>query len=350
MIQNFLKQKNVPSYRVKQFNEQFYQKGINSFDELTTWPEDLREELKKDIPFSTLKEIRTLQSKDGNTTKILFNTLDEFPTETVLMKYRDGRNTICISCMSGCPVGCTFCATGQMGFGKNLTSREIVDQVLHFKRFLNKTGEKITNIVYMGMGEPMLNLKNVEESIEILTNEDKLAFSPRRITVSTVGYVPQMKKFLLDHNYMGNVALSLHAPNQKLRERLMPTVAKSNSLDEVFYILDEYVNKRNKRVTYEYILLRDINDSKQHAEELANLLQGRLCLVNLINYNASPDLPYKGVEREEIEEFMQILEDSGINTTLRYSQGNDIQAACGQLASRGQTPSDLKKKSLDKKV
>ena len=332
MIKDFLKKRKLPSYREKQFNEAYYKKGISSFDELTTWPENLREDLKKEIPFSTLEEIRTLTSKDWNTEKILFHTLDSFPVESVLMKYKDGRNSVCVSCMSGCPVGCTFCATGHMGFGKNLSSREIVDQVLYFKRFLNTTGEKITNIVYMGMGEPMLNLKNVEDSIQILTDEDKLAFSPRRITVSTVGYVPQMKVFLLDHNYMGKVALSLHTADQKLREKLIPS-AKENTLDEIFYILDEYVKKRNKRVTYEYILLKDINDLEKDAELLAELLKDRLCLVNLINFNSSPELSYIGTTRERIDRFIEILEYNKINVTLRYSQGQDIQAACGQLAS-----------------
>ena len=241
MIEKFLKKKKVPSYKQKQFNELFYKHAISSFDELTTWSEELRSELRDEIPFSTLKEIRTEQSKNGNTTKVLFHTKDSFPVETVLMKYRDGRNSLCISCMSGCPVGCTFCATGQMGFNKNLSSREIIDQVLYFKRLLKKDGKKITNIIFMGMGEPMLNLKEVEKSIDVLTNEDKLALSPRRIVVSTVGYVPQMKEFLLDHGYMGKLAVSLHTPNQRLRERLMPIVAKENSLDELFYILDEYV-------------------------------------------------------------------------------------------------------------
>jgi len=333
MIEKFLKKKKVPSYKQKQFNELFYKHAISSFDELTTWSEELRSELRDEIPFSTLKEIRTEQSKNGNTTKVLFHTKDSFPVETVLMKYRDGRNSLCISCMSGCPVGCTFCATGQMGFNKNLSSREIIDQVLYFKRLLKKDGKKITNIIFMGMGEPMLNLKEVEKSIDVLTNEDKLALSPRRIVVSTVGYVPQMKEFLLDHGYMGKLAVSLHTPNQRLRERLMPIVAKENSLDELFYILDEYVLKRNKRVTFEYLLLKDINDGEDNARELVELLRDRLCLVNLINFNPSPNLPYKETTQERVDRFVQILESNGINVTLRYSQGNDIQAACGQLAS-----------------
>jgi len=350
MIEKFLKKKKVPSYKQKQFNELFYKHAISSFDELTTWSEKLRFELKEKIPFSTLKEIRTVESKNGNTTKVLFHTKDSFPVEAVLMKYRDGRNSICISCMSGCPVGCTFCATGQMGFNKNLSSREIVDQVLHFKRLLKKDDQKVTNIVFMGMGEPMLNLKEVEKAIEILTDEDKLALSPRRIVVSTVGYVPQMKNFLLDHGYMGKFAVSLHTSNQRLREKLMPRVAKENTLDELFYIIDEYVLKRNKRVTFEYLLLKDINDGEDDARELVELLRDRLCLVNLINFNSSPSLPYKGTTQERIDRFMQILESNGMNVTLRYSQGNDIQAACGQLASKGQTPSNLGKISLDKEI
>ena len=332
MIKNFIQSRKLPSYREKQFNQAYYKDLISSFNELTTWPESLRKEIIEKIPFSTLKEVTSLESKDRNTTKILFHTLDGYPLETVLMKYRNGRISICISCMSGCPVGCTFCATGKMGFGRNLTSGEIVDQVLYFQRELKKNGFKITNIVFMGMGEPMLNLKNVEDAIQILTNDDKLGFSHRRITVSTVGYVPQLKEFLLDYGYMGKLAVSLHAPNQRLRELLMPAVAKSNTLDELFYILDEYVKRRNKKVTYEYILLKDINDSEKDAEELSELLQDRLCLVNLINFNSSPALFYSPTTRERLNRFMEILENNGINVTLRYSQGQDIQAACGQLA------------------
>ena len=336
MIKNFIQSRKLPSYREKQFNQAYYIDLISSFDELTTWPESLRKEICKKIPFSTLKEITCLESKDKNTTKILFNTLDGYPLETVLMKYKDSRISVCISCMSGCPVNCTFCATGKMGFGRNLTSREIVDQVLYFQRKLKENSSRITNIVFMGMGEPMLNLRNVEEAIQILTDEDKLGFSHRRITVSTVGYVPQLKEFLLDHGYMGKLAVSLHAPNQRLREKLIPTVAKNNSLDELFYILDEYVNRRNKKITYEYILLKDINDSDRDAEELSELLKDRLCLVNIINFNPSPALPFLPASKESINRFMEILKGNGINTTLRYSQGQEINAACGQLASDNQ--------------
>jgi 23S rRNA (adenine2503-C2)-methyltransferase len=201
----------------------------------------------------------------------------------------------------------------------------------------------------MGMGEPMLNLKNVEEAIEILIDKDKLAFSPRRITVSTVGHVPQLKDFLLEYGYRGKLAVSLHASNQKLREKLMPIVAKDNTLDELFYVLDKYVNKRNKRVTYEYILLKDVNDSEKDAEELSKLLRNRLCLVNLINFNSSPTLPYKGVTRERIQKFMDILENNGINVTLRYSLGQDIQAACGQLASGARPGHHLYSKKQEKR-
>jgi 23S rRNA (adenine2503-C2)-methyltransferase len=188
MFEDFVKENNLQSYRLKQLYQQYYRDDITSWDDLTTWPLDVREKLKETIPFSKLENFQEYVSKDGKTIKTLSFTEEGFPVETVLMKYPD-RNTVCVSSMSGCPVGCTFCATGQMGFNKNLDTQEIVDQILYFKRRLSKDDEKITNIVYMGMGEPMLNLENVARSIDILTDPEKVALGRRRITVSTVGYV-----------------------------------------------------------------------------------------------------------------------------------------------------------------
>lgn len=331
MFEDFVKENNLQGYRLKQLYKQYYVEGIESWDALTTWPLDLREKLKRAIPFSKLENFQEYTSRDKNTIKALSFTKEGFPVETVLMKYSK-RNTICVSCMSGCPVGCTFCATGQMGFNKNLDTQEIVDQVLYFKRKLSKEGKKVTNIVYMGMGEPMLNLENVVESIDILTDPEKIALGRRRITVSTVGYVEQLDQFL-SMDLGVKIALSLHAPNQELREKLMPTAAKNNPLNKVMEVLKDYQKRTNKKITYEYVLIKDINDKEEHAKKLAELLRDQIALVNLIRLNPSPLTPFEPSSMNKTLLFQAILNEEGINNTLRQSYGDEINAACGQLAN-----------------
>ena len=330
MIEQFAKKHNLPKYRVVQFNQKYYKEYISSFDELTTWSKDLREILKKEISFSKLIFQSTNYSENRDTQKVLFKTERGNYVESVLIKEKD-RNTVCVSCMSGCPVGCVFCATGQMGLNESLDSQQILDQILYFARELNSKNQKITNIVYMGMGEPLLNLKNVSHSISVITDKDKLAFSKRRVTVSTSGYVQNLRSFI-NKNLGVKLAISLHSPNQELRDFLMPNVSKSNSIKELFKVLDQYVEKTNKRVTFEYVLLRDINDSVDNAKELANLLKGRLCLVNLINYNENECLPFKKSKNTLL--FKKILEERGITCTIRKSLGEEIKGACGQLSVR----------------
>jgi 23S rRNA (adenine2503-C2)-methyltransferase len=331
MFEEFAKKHNLKSYRMDQLYQQYYKDGIKSWDDLTTWPLDLRDELKKEIPFSKLTNFKEYISQDKRTVKALAFTEEGYPVETVLMK-SGKRNTICISCMSGCPVGCSFCATGQMQFNKNLDTQEIIDQVLYFKRKLQTTGQTITNIVFMGMGEPMLNLENIVKAIEILTDKEKFAMGTRRITVSTVGYIEQLQKFL-NKNLGVKIAISLHTPNQKLRETLMPTVAESNPLEDLISTLINFQKKTNKRVTYEYLLIKGINDQPEHAKELAKLLKNQIALVNLIRFNPSPKIPFEASRKKDIEAFQDILNARGINNTLRHSYGNDINAACGQLAN-----------------
>ena len=331
MFEDYVKGNDLKSYRLQQIYQQYYKDDISSWDELTTWPLDLREKLKETIPFSKLENFQEYVSRDKKTIKALSFTKEEFPVETVLMRYPK-RNTICISCMSGCPVGCSFCATGQMKFNRNLDTQEIIDQVLYFKRRLKAEDEKITNIVYMGMGEPMLNLENVARSIDILTDPEKIGLGRRRITLSTVGYVEQLDQFL-SMDLGVKIALSLHASNQELRERLMPTVAKNNPLDKLMEVLKDYQERSNKKITYEYILIKDINDSKEDAEELANLLRDQIVLVNLIRLNPSPLIPFEPSSMNRIRKFQEILNKEGINNTLRQSYGDEINAACGQLAN-----------------
>lgn len=329
MIEKFAKKHNLPKYRIDQFNQKYYKEYISSFDELTTWPKELREKLKQEIPFSKLIFQSSNYSVNRDTQKVLFETEMGNYVESVLIKEKE-RNTVCVSCMSGCPVGCIFCATGQMGLNESLDSQQILDQILYFARELKPHNEKITNIVYMGMGEPLLNLKNVSHSISVITDKGKLAFSKRRVTVSTSGYVQSLRSFI-NKNLGVKLAISLHSPNQELRDFLMPNVSKSNSIKELFKVLDQYVEKTNKRVTFEYVLLKDINDSVDNAKELANLLKGRLCLVNLINYNENECLPFKKSKNTPL--FKKILEERGITCTIRKSLGEEIKGACGQLSA-----------------
>jgi 23S rRNA (adenine2503-C2)-methyltransferase len=328
MIKDFAKKYNLERYRIEQFNQKYYKEYISSWDELTTWPKDLREALEKELPFSKLEYVSNSISKDGSTNKVLFKTKKGNFIESVLMKEKN-RNTVCVSCMSGCPVGCIFCATGQMGLNESLNCQEIVDQILYFARELKKEDEKITNIVYMGMGEPLLNLESVSLSIETILDKEKLSFGKRRVTLSTSGYVQNLRTFL-DKNYGVKIAISLHAANQKLRNLLMPKVSKENTLEDLFNVLDEYTQRTNKRITYEYVLLKGVNDSIENAKELATLLKSRLALVNLINYNEVECLPFK--KSDNAKTFQMILQNSGVNCTIRKSQGGDIKGACGQLA------------------
>jgi 23S rRNA (adenine2503-C2)-methyltransferase len=333
MIETFAEKYKLPKFRIDQFNKAFYQDRINSFDELSTWSKELRENLKKEVAFSSLKVEKELISAKKDTIKVAFKRKrDNKIIETVLMRFKDDRNTICVSCMVGCPMGCAFCATGKMGFQGNLSANEIVDQIMHFKRLLVKEGKEITNIVFMGMGEPLLNLDEVQKATEIINNPEKLGLGVRRVTVSTCGITDKLEE-LIDADYKGKLAISLHAPNQELREKIMP-VAKKYTLDGLFKVLDKYTAKTNKRITYEYILIDNLNDTNEHAMELAKLLKGRLALVNLIRYNPVLGIDFETSSQKNVLNFSQILTDQGINNTIRASMGQDVNAACGQLASK----------------
>lgn len=331
MFKKFVEKYNLPSFRLKQLQEQYFIHNISSWDELTTWSKDMRETLKKEVPFSKLGNMQEFSSGDGRTVKLLSYTYDGYPVESVLMRNKD-RITICISSMSGCPVGCKFCATGRMKNNRILDEQEIIDQVMYFKRKLAKENESVTNIVFMGMGEPLLNLENVLNAIKILTDPELIGLSRRRITLSTVGFIEPLKEFFKANTGV-KIAISLHAPNQRLREFLMPKVAKDNRLDDLMRVLIDYQKKKGKKVTYEYILIKDVNDSVEHAKELAKLLKNQICLVNLINFNKSDNIPFEATTKRRVEDFQTILNSRGINNTLRHSHGNDILAACGQLAS-----------------
>lgn len=335
MIGIFAQQHKLPSFRLKQFNLAYYKDLIDSYDELTTWSKEMRETLKKTVPFSTILPIKELRSHDNGTTKVLFKRLtDEKLFESVLMRHDDGRNTICVSCMIGCPLGCKFCATGKMKFVGNLTSREIVDQVLFFARVLKKQNQKITNIVFMGMGEPLLNFENVMDAIKIFNNPELMGLGIRRVTISTSGITPQLKE-LIKRGYKGRLALSLHAPNQLLRETIMP-IAKKYPIPELIATVKSFAIRTQLRVSYEYILIDQVNDAPSHARsliELVSMTSPDLVHINLIPYNPIPgESRFKRSTSKSIHAFSHILTENGISNTIRVTMGDDIKAACGQLA------------------
>ena len=331
MIEAFIKIHKAPLFRLTQFFQAFYRDFISSFDKLHTWPKTLREELKKEIPFNTITAVSSLKSKDQSTIKVLFKRLsDEKLFESVLMRHEDGRNTVCVSCMIGCPIGCIFCATGKMGFRGNLSGMEIVDQVLYFARSLKTENKSVTNIVFMGMGEPLSNLENVWDSIKIFTDPKMFGMSIRRITISTSGITPYLHK-LIERGYKDRLALSLHAPSQELREKIMP-IATKFPLSELLAEFKKFAKITNKRVSYEYILIAGLNDQPKHAHALAGLLDPHLEHVNLIPYNPVQGVPFKRSEPASIKRFSNILTKCHIPHTIWVTMGDDIKAACGQLA------------------
>jgi len=296
-------------------------RGAASYDEMTDVPARLRAELTKRIPFSTLEVEHEAHSVDG-TMKALFRTPDGNPVEAVLMRYRDGRRSVCVSSQSGCPLTCTFCATGQMRFRRNLSASEILDQALHFRRL-----EPIDHVVFMGMGEPMLN---VDEVIAAARRLPDLGVTHRRTTVSTVGWLPGLRRFVDEVEEPVRLALSLHAAEPALRSELMP-VNDRYPLAGVLAECRRYFELRRRKVFVEYVLLAGVNDRVEQAQALAGLLDPKVFKVNLIPYN--PTGAFAGSSPKAIAAFESELRRSGIPTTVRLARGRDIAAACGQLAA-----------------
>ncbi len=247
------------------------------------------------------------------------------------MRFKDGRNSLCISCQAGCQMGCKFCATGKLGLLKHLTYEEIFDQVLYFAQLLHQENAEISNIVFMGMGEPFMNYQNTLAAANLLSDPKYLGIGARKITISTSGVVPGILQ-LADEPKQYNLAISLHAPNQADREKIMP-IAKRWPLPELMSAVQTYLQKTNRRVSYEYVMLQGVNDSRIQAQQLAELIQGQLCHVNLIPYNPT-DSVFTVSQQNNIEEFKNILQKNGINATIRVTMGQDIDAACGQLANK----------------
>ena len=324
-LEDYFSNINEKSFRVKQVSKWLYQKYVNSFDGMTDLSYDLRERLKTDFPKTTsLKTIETLRSADG-TIKYLFELEDGKRIESVLIPEKN-RNTLCVSSQVGCALGCTFCLTGVIGKIRNLTPAEIVDQYLHIRK-----ENKINNIVFMGMGEPLDNLENLVTSIELLTGNDYIAMSQRRITVSTSGLVPRIRE--LAKRLAVNLSVSLNAPNDNLRNRLMP-INKKYSIKDLKDSVKNFPFPKRKLLTFEYVLLNGVNDSDKLAFELVDLLKDLNCKVNLIPFNEADPLPYKSPSSERVSSFQKILVSSGINARVRRNRGRDILGACGQLAAR----------------
>ncbi len=317
-----------PSYRAKQVWEQAYRMFVSSFDEMSNIPVKLRAQLSEEVNFSHITPHTDLLSTDGHTRKILFDLPDSSQVETVLMGY-SVRRTACISTQAGCALGCTFCATGQGGLQRNITSGEIVEQVLFFAKELNKKEDRLTNLVFMGMGEPFANYNEVMKAIETLTDSRGFNFGARRITVSTVGIVPMIHRFAETNNQV-NLAVSLHAATDELRESMLP-INKRYPIEVLMNACRDYVNTTNRRISFEWALIDGVNDSADQARELVKLLKGMTCHVNFIPLN--PTRGFKGSEslQKRIDTFRNILEGAGIPNTLRIRRGIDINAGCGQL-------------------
>jgi 23S rRNA (adenine2503-C2)-methyltransferase len=311
---------NEPAYRARQVWE-WTARGASSYAEMTNLPSSLRARLEEHVPFSSLELVTEAHAKDG-TLKALFHTTDGHAVEAVLMRYRDGRRSVCISSQSGCPLTCTFCATGQMQFRRNLRAGEILDQALHFRRI-----EPIDHVVFMGMGEPMLNLDSVIAATRRLPD---VGVTHRRTTISTVGWLPGLRRFVDEVEVPVRLALSLHAPTDALRSELMP-VNDRYPLDDVIAECARYVELRHRKVFVEYVMLAGVNDRLEHARALAELLDRKLFKVNLIPYN--PTGMYEGSDRGAIAAFKGVLDRARLPATVRLTRGRDIAAACGQLAA-----------------
>ena len=309
-----------PRYRVEQVWA-WAARGASGYDEMTNVSVSLRARLAEEVPFSSLEVASESKSRDG-TVKLLFHTHDGHPVEAVLMRYRDGRRSICVSSQSGCPLTCTFCATGSMRFGRNLTASEILDQALYFRRI-----EAIDHCVFMGMGEPMLNLDNVLEAARRLPD---VGITHRRTTISTVGWLPGLTRFVDEVEQPIRLAFSIHAPEDALRSRLMP-VNERYPLEHVLAECRRYFELRRRKVFIEYVMLAGVNDRVEQARQLADLLDRRAFKVNLIPYN--PTGAFDGSSRRAIDAFKAVLDRNGIPATVRLTRGRDIEAACGQLAA-----------------
>ncbi|MBC8487969.1 MAG: 23S rRNA (adenine(2503)-C(2))-methyltransferase RlmN [Bacteroidetes bacterium] len=324
-LREIVKELNLPKFTANQITDWLYKKDITTIDEMTNLSKKVRELLIEKFDFGLASHKSFQVSADG-TKKYLFPTQAGMFIEAAYIPEKS-RNTLCVSAQVGCRMGCRFCMTGKQGFQGNLTAGEILNQI----RSLPER-DKLTNIVYMGMGEPFDNLQNVLQSFEILISDWGFAISPRRITVSTIGIIPAIIKFLEESEC--HLAISLHSPFVEERRILMP-VESSNPLEKVLETIKKYDIGKQRRVSFEYIMFKGLNDTSRHVKQLARILNGIRCRINLIRFHPIPDSPYKSPDDLTIEKFMSGLNKKGIRTTLRASRGQDISAACGLLSTKG---------------
>jgi len=324
-----------PRYRADQILLPLYYKFPKKISDIKQLPKKLIEELNDaGYTIGSAKETHRVVSEDGDTTKLLLNLTNEKSVETVLMQYEPTkigghpRSTICVSTQIGCAMGCVFCATGQMGFETNLKAEQIISQVIHFEEILRQRGEHVTNLVFMGMGEPMANYDEMIRAVKILTHPRGFGLGQRHITISTIGIKSGIER-LADENLQIGLAISLHAPTNDLRKKLVPT-ATPNSVEEIIESGYNYFKRTGRRVTFEYALMDGVNDSPDIANNLAKLLQGNGSHVNLIPINPTAG-DFKRPSNNRVHEFERILSKAGINCTIRIEKGTEISAACGQL-------------------
>ena len=334
--------KEEPAFRLKQIKKAIFIVLIKNWSEVTTLPQNLRQELSENCPLSELKAEKILSSEDNQTVKALFALKDGLKIESVLMRHIDKRRTICVSSQVGCPINCKFCATGESGFRRNLLSSEIIEQVLYFARLLKKDEEKVgdevyavarvTNVVFMCMGEPFLNYDNVLEAVRILNDKEGFNFGARHISISTCGITEGIER-LAKEKLQTNLAISLNAPNNELRTKLMP-INEKYPIEKILGAVDNYIKKTKRRVMFEYLMIDGVNDSPIQAKELAKLLKKPLYFVNLISFNPIGHCRFKPSPGWKIKKFKEVLEKSGLTVTQRYRFGQEIKGACGQLAGK----------------
>ena len=325
-LNDWLHRQGEPKFRAAQIQNWLVERRADNFDEMTNLSKSLREKLAADFQIWQTKIAKSHQAGDG-TEKLLLEMVDGHRIECVLLRDEE-RRTICISTQVGCAMGCVFCASGIGGVERNLTTGEIVEQMLRLQQLL-PAHERLSHIVVMGMGEPLANVDRLLPALELATHKKGLGISPRRITISTVGLPPAIDK-LTDKASKYHLAVSLHAPNDELRTQLVP-VNKSIGIHSILAAADRYFESSGRRLTFEYVLLDGINDQPEHARQLAQRLRGRPAMLNVIPYNPVDGLPYATPSRTALKEFREILESNGINVMVRQRKGDKINAACGQL-------------------
>jgi 23S rRNA (adenine2503-C2)-methyltransferase len=334
-VEDFVAEYRLKPYRLKQIYRAATKELLAGIEEVTTLPKELRAALAgRGFAFSSVDPIVVQHSSDRQTTKGLFRLHDGKEVEAVLMEHTGDRTTVCISSQAGCAFACAFCSTGQAGFTRNLTAVEIFDQARFFARELSPRGKRITNVVFMGMGEPFHNYDCVMDAVALLNDPHGFGLGHRHITISTVGLVDKIDRFGDEHLQV-NLAISLHAPSDEIRSQFMP-VNRRYPIDALLAACERYIQKTHRKVFFEYVLLGGVNDDDDCAQRLAQLMRGRLYHVNLIPYNSTPDAPYVGTSDARIWEFAGILETASVPVTVRHNMGRDIAAACGQLRAETQ--------------